>query len=132
MMVGLMILEMESLRRRLPPVDLRLSGAVDGPVEILRDRAGVPHVYPQSTPDVYFGLGLAMAQDRLWQMDRLRRRALGRPGGILGAGYVKRDPTPLVVGIDRIADAESAQLEGSDEGELLGAFVAGINRWIDE
>src|SRR5204863_6840419 len=110
--VGLMSLEMESLRRRLPPVDVRLSGAVDGPVEILRDRAGVPHVYAQSTPDVYFGLGLAMAQDRLWQMDRLRRRALGRQAEILGPDYVKSDHTHLIVGIDRIAAAEAERLDG--------------------
>src|SRR4051794_31571478 len=35
----------ESLRRRLPPQDVRLTAAVAGPVEILRDRAGVPHVF---------------------------------------------------------------------------------------
>src|SRR6476659_7536523 len=100
MMVGLMTTDMESLRRRLPRADLRLVGAVDGPVEILRDRAGVPHVYAQSTPDVYFGLGLAMAQDRLWQMDRLRRRALGRQAEILGRAYLASDIAHLTVGLD--------------------------------
>jgi acyl-homoserine lactone acylase PvdQ len=44
-----------------------------GTVEILRDRAGVPHQYAATTADLYFGLGFAMAQDRLWQMDRLRQ-----------------------------------------------------------
>ena len=63
----------------------QLTGAVGGRVEILRDRTGIPHVYAASTPDLYFGLGVAMAEDRLWQMDRLRRRALGRQAEILGA-----------------------------------------------
>src|SRR5579859_4405268 len=63
------------LRRRLPPAEARLTAEVQGPVEILRDRAGVPHIYAAGTPDLYFGVGFAMAQDRLWQMDRLRRRA---------------------------------------------------------
>src|SRR3954453_19440277 len=126
MMVGLMILEMESLRRRLPPVDLRLSGAVDGPVEILRDRAGVPHVYPQSTPDVYFGLGLAMAQDRLWQMDRLRRRALGRQAEILGDAYVASDIAHLTVGIDQIAVREAEAMDERTRS-VIAAYVAGIN-----
>ncbi|MBM3524532.1 MAG: penicillin acylase family protein, partial [Alphaproteobacteria bacterium] len=64
--------------------DQRLKGPVGGKVEILRDRSGVPHIYGGSTTDVYFGLGVAQAQDRLWQMDRLRRRALGRLAAILG------------------------------------------------
>ena len=62
------------LRSRAAPRDVTLRGAVRGPVEILRDRAGVPHIYASHTDDVFFGLGFAMAQDRLWQIDRLRRR----------------------------------------------------------
>ncbi len=58
-------------------------------IEVLRDRAGVPHVYADTTADVYFGLGYAMAEDRLWQMDRLRRRALGRQA-TRGVGTVCR------------------------------------------
>ena len=47
-----------------------------------------PDLFAAHTPDVYFGLGLAMAEDRLWQMDRLRRRALGQQAEILGVAYV--------------------------------------------
>ena len=71
---------------------LNLKTAVRGSVEILRDRAGVPHIYGATTTDTYFGLGFAMAQDRLWQMDRLRRRALGRQAEILGPAYVAERP----------------------------------------
>ncbi len=118
------------LRRRLPPVEARLRAAVQGPVEILRDRAGVPHVYAGTTQDLYFGLGLAMAQDRLWQMDRLRRRALGRQAEILGPDYVKSDLMHRTVGIDQIAAAE---VERTDEPtrRIVDAFVAGINRHIE-
>ena len=52
----------ESLTQRLPPADIRIEAAVGGSVEILRDRAGVPHVYAGTTPDLYFGLGLAISQ----------------------------------------------------------------------
>src|ERR1043166_3690025 len=79
------------LRARAPVAGARVSAPVSGTVEILRDRAGVPHVYAPSTAGVYFGLGFAMAQDRLWQMDRLRRRALGRQAEILGPTYVQID-----------------------------------------
>ncbi len=76
------------LRRRLPPTDLKLRGGVTAPVEILRDRYGVPHIYAQSTADLYVGLGLTMGQDRLWQMDVFRRRGQGRLSEVLGADHL--------------------------------------------
>jgi len=72
------------LRRHATPRDQRLTAALTAAVEIRRDRAGVPHIYATNTNDLYFGLGVATAQDRLWQMDRLRRRALGRQAEVLG------------------------------------------------
>ncbi|HEY7576881.1 MAG TPA: penicillin acylase family protein, partial [Acetobacteraceae bacterium] len=105
-------------------------GAVEGRVEILRDRAGVPHVYAASTADLYFGLGVAVAQDRLWQIDRLRRRALGRQAEILGGTYLASDIAHLTVGIDQIAMHEA---DAMDERTRLvvAAYVAGINRQIE-
>lgn len=85
------------------PSTQHIAGAVAGRVEILRDHSGVPHVYAGSTADLYFGLGVAVAQDRLWQIDRLRRRALGRQAEILGHAYVASDIAHLTVGIDHIA-----------------------------
>ncbi len=119
-----------SLPRRLPPLSAVLSAPVSGKVEVLRDRAGVPHVYASSTADVYFGLGFAMAQDRLWQMDRLRRRALGRQAEILGEAYVQSDLMHHAVGIPAIAERE---VERTDEQTrtILESFVAGINRHIE-
>ena len=108
----------------------QIAGAVSGRVEILRDRSGVPHVYAASTPDLYFGLGIAMAQDRLWQMDRLRRRALGRQAEVLGADYVASDIAHLTVGIDQIADREAGTLDERTH-QVVSALVAGINRQIE-
>jgi penicillin amidase len=121
---------MASLRRRVPPASATLGGPVNGRVEILRDRAGVPHVYAGSTADVYFGLGFAMAQDRLWQMDRLRRRALGRQAEILGREYLESDLMHHAVGIPDIAASE---VDRTDEQtrRILESFVAGINRQIE-
>ncbi len=109
--------------------DQLLTGAVGGKVEILRDRAGVPHIYATGTGDVYFGLGVAMAQDRLWQMDRLRRRAMGRLAEILGTNYVASDIAHRTIGIDLIAAREPALMDGATHATIL-AFVAGINRQI--
>ena len=108
----------------------QITGAVAGQVEILRDRSGIPHIYATSTPDLFFGLGVAMAQDRLWQMDRLRRRALGRQAEILGADYVASDMAHLTVGIDLISEREAAAMDEATH-RVIEAFVAGINRHID-
>jgi penicillin amidase len=119
-----------SLPRRLPPSSATLSAPVSGKVEVLRDRAGVPHVYARSTADLYFGLGFAMAQDRLWQMDRLRRRALGRQAEILGEAYVQTDLMHHAVGIPAIAANEVARTDEPTR-VILESFVAGINRHIE-
>ena len=108
----------------------QFTGAVGGRVEILRDRSGIPHVYAASTPDLYFGLGVAMAEDRLWQMDRLRRRALGRQAEILGPAYLASDIAHLTVGIDQIAAREADALDEATHG-MTAALVAGINRQIE-
>lgn len=118
------------LAKQVPAADAKLTGKVGARVEILRDRAGVPHVYAQSTPDLYFGLGVAMAQDRLWQMDRLRRRALGRQAEILGSAYLASDVAHLTVGIDKLAEREPALMDGRTY-EMVAAMVAGINRGIE-
>jgi penicillin amidase len=107
-----------------------ITGAVGGRVEILRDRSGIPHIYATSTPDLFFGLGVAMSQDRLWQMDRLRRRALGRQAEILGPEYLASDIAHLTVGIDQIAAREVDALDETTH-RAVTAFVAGINRQIE-
>jgi penicillin amidase len=120
----------DQVERSTLPEETRLSAAVQGPVEILRDRVGIPHVYAERTSDLYFGLGFATAQDRLWQMDRLRRRALGRQAEILGPAYVTSDLAHRLVGIPEMAAAEVLLL---DEGTstIVDGFVAGISRGID-
>ena len=118
------------LRRHATISDQRLQAGIGGHVDILRDRAGVPHIFGSATEDVYFGVGFAMAQDRLWQMDRLRRRALGRQAEILGAGFVASDTAHLTVGLDRMAADEPARMDGRTYAETA-AFVRGINRAIE-
>jgi penicillin amidase len=133
--VGTSIAEFEAardafIRRHAPLMDRSITGPVAGVIEIKRDRAGVPHIYAGATTDLFFGLGVAMAQDRLWQMDRLRRRALGRQAEILGPGYVASDAAHLTIGIDRISERDAGAMEGATR-MMVEAFVAGINRQIE-
>src|SRR5215467_13089816 len=62
---------------------LRAAGLAQ-PVQILRDRYGVPHILAQSYDDAAFALGYAHAQDRLWQMEMSRRFVQGRLSELLG------------------------------------------------
>src|SRR4029453_6693598 len=66
-------------KRPLPKTSgrLRVRG-LDAPVEILRDRCGVPHLRARSATDACFALGLCHAQDRLWQLEFFRRATAGR------------------------------------------------------
>src|SRR3954447_13664082 len=61
------------------------------PIEILRDRWGVPHIYAQNADDLFFANGYINARDRLFQMDMWRRRAAGKFAEVLGGSYVERD-----------------------------------------
>ncbi|HSU04789.1 MAG TPA: penicillin acylase family protein [Acetobacteraceae bacterium] len=118
------------LKRHAAVADQTMTATIGAPVEIKRDRAGVPHVFADSSVDLFFGLGVAMSQDRLWQMDRLRRRALGRQAEILGPAYVAADIAHLTVGIDIIAARDAAAMDEATL-RLVAAFVAGINRHIE-
>jgi penicillin amidase len=71
-----------------------------------------------------------MAEDRLWQMDRLRRRALGRQAEILGAEYVESDLLHRAVGIPEISEREVERTDAPTRA-ILEAFVGGINRYIE-
>lgn len=118
------------LRRRLPPTDLRLIGGVEGPLDILRDRYGIPHIYAETTVDLFFGLGLAMAHDRLWQMDIFRRRGLGRLAEVLGPEYLSADITHRTLMLDHIAERDVPLLD-EPTADILAGFVAGVNRGIE-
>jgi penicillin amidase len=117
------------LKHQAAARDRSLRGGVRGKVEIIRDRAGVPHVFAAHTADVWFGLGLAMAEDRLWQMDRLRRRALGRQAEILGPAYVSADIAHLTVGLDGICAREVNHVDPATRTQTE-AMIAGINAGI--
>ncbi len=80
-----------SPRARSPttPPPSRLAGLA-APVEIVRDNASVPHIFGETDADVFFGLGFAHAQDRLWQMTMLRRTAQGRLSELFGSARLDR------------------------------------------
>lgn len=99
--------------------------------DIQRDEWGIPHVSAETDESLFFGFGYAMAQDRLFQLDYLRRKASGTLSEILGADGLELDTIARTVGLRRIAEAEWLGTPAETRA-LLTAFAAGINALIEE
>jgi penicillin amidase len=108
---------------------LRLPG-LRAPVEIVRDAHGIPHIRAESSDDAYFALGFVHAQDRLWQMDFLRRAGAGRLSEILGETLVPHDRFLRTLGLGRLAERNFAHLD-RDVRAALVAYAGGVNAFID-
>ena len=119
------------LRRPLPRTSgrLRLAG-LEAPVDVLRDRFGVPHVRARTPHDVTFGLGFCHAQDRLWQLEFFRRTTAGRLSEFAGEDALAADRLMRVLGMRRVAEREARELS-SRVAALATAYVTGINAGID-
>jgi len=104
---------------------LRLAGEA-GPVVIVRDDYGIPHVRAETAADAWLGMGYACAQDRMFQMDCDRRRASGRWAEVAGSGAVGEDILARRLGLAAAArrdvDAMSAPLRAA-----FGAYARGVN-----
>lgn len=114
-------------RRPLPRTsgNLRLEG-VEGPIEIARDRWGVPHIRAQTSHDLWFGQGFCQGQDRLWQIDLYRRIGAGRLAEIAGRTGLPTDRFIRTMGLRRVGEEEAAGLDAEVRAPLE-AFCAGVN-----
>lgn len=108
--------------------DIQIEGLTTE-VNILRDSLGIPHIYTSNETDLYRAVGFAMAQDRLWQMDLLRRVTQGRLSEILGKDLVKTD---ILMRALRIQE-KSEKIMGKSTPEIihaLEAFSEGVNVYM--
>ncbi len=103
---------------------LKLAGLGE-PVEVIRDRWGVPHIYAGSITDLLFAQGFVHAQDRLWQMDFQRRVVAGRLAEVLGPPTVAVDRGMRVLGMYRVAEAEVGLLSDRGRGRARGVCGRG-------
>ncbi|MEN8935831.1 penicillin acylase family protein [Planktotalea arctica] len=104
---------------------------ISAPVEIVRDNANVPHIFGASDADVFFGLGYAHAQDRLWQITMLRRTAQGRLSEVFGKRTLGIDTLLRRLDLYRLASA-SVDSQDARTSAALQAYAAGINMRIAE
>ena len=101
-------------------------------VRVVIDIDGVPHIYAGSRPDAALALGWLHARDRLLQMDIYRRSGHGRLAELLGPSVVDEDRMARLLGLGRAArQAWDRLAEGSPEREILLAYTAGINRYLE-
>jgi penicillin amidase len=99
------------------------------PVEVIRDRWGVPHIYAANTRDLFFAQGFVQAQDRLWQMEMYRRTYEGSLAEIMGPEYVRHDHLARLLKYRAWDDREFNSYH--PEGRVIfQAFADGVNAFI--
>ena len=108
--------------------DAHLAG-LSAPVTVRRDAHGVPHIDAATQEDMLVAQGFVTAQDRLWQMDGLRRSANGELAEILGPALVKQDKTQRVLQIRLAAQRIYEHLPAADR-ERFDAYARGVNLFI--
>nr|WP_024309918.1 penicillin acylase family protein [Pseudomonas sp. P818] len=104
--------------------------ALQAPVTVDYDERGVPHIRAENEADLYRALGFVHAQDRLFQMELLRRLARGELAEVLGEKLVPTDRLFRTLEIGRHADAYAARLDaGSPSTQALQHYLEGINQY---
>ncbi|MCU0901402.1 MAG: penicillin acylase family protein [Cypionkella sp.] len=104
---------------------------ISAPVEIVRNNDNVPHIFGATDNDVFFALGFAHAQDRLWQMTLLRRTAQGRLSEVFGTRTLKTDELLRRYDLYTLA-LQSVAAQDAETLAALEAYAAGVNAWINE
>jgi len=102
-------------------------------VQVFYDKYGVPHIYANNPEDGYYALGYVHAQDRLFQMEMLRRAAAGRLSEILGSKLLKVDKFFRTLGINEFAERQTEKFLQSDTlayQKAVYAYQKGVNEFI--
>ncbi|MEO0310715.1 MAG: hypothetical protein RIQ89_372 [Bacteroidota bacterium] len=102
-------------------------------VDVYFDEQGVPHIYAETEHDLYFALGYVHAQDRLFQMEMMRRVSAGRLSEILGSSLLEVDKFFRTLGVYKHA-AQSAKTFFNDSTQpyqkAANAYLEGLNHFI--
>jgi len=97
------------------------------------DDFGVPHIYANSEKDAMIALGYVHAQDRLWQMELIRRIASGRLSEIFGSKALKSDMFFAGLGINENSEKAISKLDKNSPSYILAlAYIDGINQYMEE
>ena len=115
----------------LPPLDGTMSvRGLSAPVSVTRDRQGVPTIDAANLLDLFLAQGYVTAEDRLFQMDLLRRAAAGELSEVVGDAALKHDRQQRILGIRLAADKNLAMLSAEDR-QYFEAYAKGVNAFIE-
>ena len=117
--------------RPLPPLDGSLSlPGLKSEVTVERDNWGIPHIRATSVEDLAEAQGFVTAEDRLWQMDLLRRAARGQLSEVLGPATLKIDKDFRVLNFSRAAEVD-LQMTSPEVRRVMEAYARGVNHFIE-
>ncbi|HJX27287.1 MAG TPA: penicillin acylase family protein [Thermoanaerobaculia bacterium] len=102
---------------------------LSAPVEVVRDRWGIPHLYAANEHDLFFAQGFVHAQDRLWPMFFNRVVGSGRLSELFGPGTLPTDLYLRTLGLRRLAARDLARLTPETRG-FLEAYSSGVNAFL--
>jgi penicillin amidase len=118
------------VRRPWPQVSgMTAVSGLSGPVEVIRDKWGVPHIYAQNEHDLFFAQGYVHAQDRLWQMEFNRCISSGTLSAVLGEATLDTDRFLRTIGLRRAAEKDWGLID-DDTRAVLEAYAQGVNAYI--
>jgi penicillin amidase len=118
--------------RPLPQLDgFVVVPGLQSQVTVERDNWGVPHIRAASVEDLAEAQGYVIAQDRLWQMDLLRRAARGQLSEVLGPATLKIDKDFRVLNFSRAAERDYPMASPALR-KVMEAYARGVNRFIDQ
>jgi penicillin amidase len=118
-------------RAALPPLEGEIAAVgLWEPVEVLRDRWGIPYLSASSPDDLWFAQGFVQASERLFQIELALRAAGGRLSGWFSDLTLPADRFARTIGFHRIG-AREAERWSEPSRSMMGRFVRGARAWLD-
>ena len=116
--------------RALPKTSGSVATLVTQPVDVSRDDLGIPHIRAKTLDDALFVQGYVTAEDRMFQMDAMRRQAAGELSEVFGTATLETDVESRRLRLRRVAEQCYTTLPAADKA-VLAAYARGVNAYIE-
>jgi penicillin amidase len=131
LVIGFALAILSAMLQAAGPVETLTVAGLSQPVEILRDKWGISHIYARNEADLFFAQGYNVAHDRLFQLELWRRQATGTVAEILGRRELKRDIGNRLFMFQGDL-AQELNWYHPHGAAIVESFVSGINAYIAE